>query len=59
VPASRPGTGFQFRRNRAVHAPQPINVFATFRVTADGDLVLDDCVSQPGDAAMAVHPLRP
>ena len=33
------------------HAPQPINVFANFRVTADGGLVLDECVSRPGDAA--------
>jgi uncharacterized protein YcgI (DUF1989 family) len=34
-----------------VHAPQPINVFANFRVTEDAELVLLECVSRPGDAA--------
>jgi uncharacterized protein YcgI (DUF1989 family) len=33
------------------HAPQPINVFANFRVTPDAGLVLDECVSGAGDAA--------
>jgi uncharacterized protein YcgI (DUF1989 family) len=33
-------------------APQPINVFANFRVQGDGDrLELEECVSRPGDAA--------
>jgi uncharacterized protein YcgI (DUF1989 family) len=33
------------------HAPQPINVFANFRVSPEGSLVLNECVSKPGDAA--------
>jgi uncharacterized protein YcgI (DUF1989 family) len=33
------------------HAPQPINVFANFRVYPDGRLELEPCVSRPGDAA--------
>jgi uncharacterized protein YcgI (DUF1989 family) len=33
------------------HAPQPINVFANFRVTPEGALVLNNCVSRPGDGA--------
>ena len=35
------------------HAPQPINVFANFRVYSRtaGDSTLDRCVSKPGDAA--------
>jgi uncharacterized protein YcgI (DUF1989 family) len=33
------------------HAPQPVNVFANFRVYPDGRLELEPCVSQPGDAA--------
>jgi uncharacterized protein len=32
-------------------APQPINVFANFRVYEDGRLELEECVSRPGDAA--------
>jgi uncharacterized protein YcgI (DUF1989 family) len=38
--------GFEVR-----HAPQPINVFANFRVTPEGKFVLNDCISKPGDAA--------
>ena len=33
------------------HAPQPINVFANFRVQPDGAFTLEECVSGPGDAA--------
>jgi uncharacterized protein len=44
--AEAPKHGFE-----VVHAPQPINVFANFRVTPDGGFVLDECVSRPGDAA--------
>ena len=33
------------------HAPQPINVFANFRVYPGGRLELQPCVSRPGDAA--------
>jgi len=33
------------------HAPQPINVFANFRVYPDGRYVLEECVSRPGDMA--------
>src|SRR4051812_25408260 len=33
------------------YAPQPVNVFANFHVTADGGLVLDPCVSEPGATA--------
>ena len=33
------------------HAPQPINVFANFRVEPDGSFVLHECVTEPGDAA--------
>jgi uncharacterized protein YcgI (DUF1989 family) len=33
------------------HAPQPVNVFANFRVYPDGRLELEPCVSRPGDAA--------
>jgi uncharacterized protein YcgI (DUF1989 family) len=33
------------------HAPQPMNVFANFRVDAEGKLTLHDCVTEPGDAA--------
>ena len=33
------------------HAPQPMNVFANFRVDAEGKLTLHECVSKPGDAA--------
>jgi len=32
-------------------APQPINVFANFRVYDGGRLELEECVSEPGDAA--------
>jgi uncharacterized protein YcgI (DUF1989 family) len=32
-------------------APQPINVFANFRVYEDGRLELEECVTEPGDAA--------
>jgi len=38
--------GFEVR-----HAPQPINVFANFRVSPEGSFVLHECVSEPGDAA--------
>jgi uncharacterized protein len=38
--------GFEVR-----HAPQPINVFANFRVSPEGSLELNECVSKPGDAA--------
>ncbi len=38
--------GFEVR-----HAPQPINVFANFRVRPDGAFVLEECVSEAGDAA--------
>jgi uncharacterized protein YcgI (DUF1989 family) len=34
------------------HAPQPVNVFANFRVEPDGRLALNECVTAPGDAAM-------
>ena len=44
--AQAPKHGFEVR-----HAPQPINVFANFRVTDEATLVLDECVSGPGDAA--------
>jgi uncharacterized protein YcgI (DUF1989 family) len=33
------------------HAPQPINVFANFRVTPEGALDLNECLSAPGDGA--------
>ena len=33
------------------HAPQPINVFANFRVTPEGGFELLECVTKPGDAA--------
>ncbi len=33
------------------YAPQPVNVFANFRVYPDGRLELEPCVSRPGDAA--------
>lgn len=33
------------------HAPQPINVFANFRMDAEGRLTLDDCLTRSGDAA--------
>ena len=33
------------------HAPQPINVFANFRVYENGRLELEECVSAAGDAA--------
>jgi uncharacterized protein YcgI (DUF1989 family) len=32
-------------------APQPMNVFANFRVYEDGRLELEECVTKPGDAA--------
>ncbi len=44
--AEAPKHGF-----KVAHAPQPINVFANFRVTSDAGLVLDECVSRPGDGA--------
>jgi uncharacterized protein len=34
-----------------IHAPQPINVFANFRVTDDGRLLLLECVSGRGESA--------
>ena len=33
------------------HAPQPFNVFANFRAYPDGRFDLEECVTQPGDAA--------
>ncbi len=33
------------------HAPQPINVFANFRVYEDGRFELEECVTKAGDAA--------
>lgn len=33
------------------HAPQPINVFANFRVSPDGAFLLENCVSRAGDGA--------
>ncbi|HEY2161221.1 MAG TPA: urea carboxylase-associated family protein [Solirubrobacteraceae bacterium] len=33
------------------YAPQPINVFANFRVHHGGRLELEECVSKPGDGA--------
>jgi uncharacterized protein YcgI (DUF1989 family) len=33
------------------YAPQPINVFANFRVHDGGRLELEECVTKPGDAA--------
>jgi uncharacterized protein len=44
--AEAPKHGFE-----VTHAPQPINVFANFRVKPDGAYVLEECVSRPGDAA--------
>ena len=34
-----------------LHAPQPFNVFANFRVYEDGRFELEPCVTRPGDAA--------
>ena len=33
------------------HAPQPINVFANFRVKPDGTFSLDECLTTAGDSA--------
>jgi uncharacterized protein YcgI (DUF1989 family) len=33
------------------HAPQPVNVFANFRAYPDGRFELEECVTEPGDAA--------
>jgi uncharacterized protein YcgI (DUF1989 family) len=33
------------------HAPQPMNVFANFRVDPEGKYTLEECVTEPGDAA--------
>ena len=33
------------------HAPQPINVFANFRVYPDGRFELEECITKAGDAA--------
>jgi uncharacterized protein len=36
---------------QVARAPQPFNVFANFRVGADGRFDLDDCLTKPGDSA--------
>jgi hypothetical protein len=44
IEASRQGIPLAF-------APQPINVFANFRVHEGGRLALEECVTAPGDSA--------